>query len=521
MTLMLVSTTGDRRFALSGHAVFLVGRELTSTLPILDPTVSRRHAELRITESGEVTMQDLTSRNGTWVNRERVLRTTIRPGDTVSFGTVAFTLLHEDDAVGHASPALPALDGSATVLHERVVPTREQAFADAVHMSAGHAQASARLTQLVGIAQHLGGFSDLDALLDAMAGDLFRTFDADRVAILLQGDDGLLHTRVSRDRRGNIPRPVPRAIANGVATRQVALLTNDASGDARTTGTSVLQQSVQSAMAAPLVGEHHTTLGVLYVDHLRDGHVFTSDDLAFLVAFAGIASAAVEREASTARLLQSARVQANFERYFTPQIASRIADSTDRIAPGGTRQRVVVLFSDIRGFTAIAEALPPTQMAAQLNEYFAAMVDCVFRYDGALDKFIGDAIMAYWGAPESAPIDADHAISAAVDMQRALHTLNERWAAEGRAQLAVGIGIHVGDAFVGNIGSPRRLEFTLIGDTVNIANRLCGLAAGGEILISDAVRADLSETTPCIARHELAVARQHGAPQAIWQVVTP
>ncbi|WP_411281393.1 adenylate/guanylate cyclase domain-containing protein [Gemmatimonas sp.] len=534
MTLVLVSTSGDRRFPLTGRTSFVAGRELSCTLPILDPAVSRRHADLRLTESGTLEVRDLESRNGTWVNGARVQRATVVPGDTLAFGTVAFTLLHQDVTGARlaspsasplssppgspsASPTSP-LDGSATVLFERSVPSREQSLADVAHITAGHAQATARLAQLVGIAQHLGGPTDLDALLEALAGDLFRSFDADRVAILLRDADGLLQTRVSRDRRGNIPRPVPRAIANGVAERQVALLTNDAGSDARTAGASVLQQAVQSAMAAPLIGEQQTTLGVLYVDHLRETDVFTDEDLAFLVAFAGIASAAVEREASTARLQQAARVRANFERYFAPQIALRIADSTGRVAPGGSRQHVVVLFSDIRGFTTIAESLPPTQMADQLNEYFGAMVDCVFRHQGALDKFIGDAIMAYWGVPEAGEHDAARAVAAALDMQHALEFLNARWASEGRPVLSVGIGIHTGDAFVGNIGSPRRLEFTLIGDTVNVANRLCSLAGGGEILVSDAVRTELADPNLCAPRTELAVARQHGAPQDVWQV---
>ena len=534
MSLVLVSTSGDRRFPLTGRPGFIAGREPTCTLPILDPTVSRRHAELRVTETGTVEVQDLTSRNGTWVNGARVHRAIVVPGDTLAFGTVAFTLRHADtvgtDSAADSPPAspsvspsvspVPTFDGSATVRFERHVPSREQSLADVAQVTAGHAQATARLAQLVGIAQHLGGFTDLDALLEALAGDLFRSFDADRVAILLRDSDGSLQTRVSRDRRGNIPRPVPRAIANGVAERQVALLTNDAGSDARTAGASVRQQAVRSAMAAPLIGEPKTTLGVLYVDHLRDTALFSDEDLAFLVAFAGIASAAVEREASSARLQQAARARANFERYFAPQIAQRIADSTGRVVPGGSRQYVVVLFSDIRGFTAIAESLPPTHMADQLNEYFGAMVDCVFRHEGALDKFIGDAIMAYWGVPEAGEHDAAHAVAAALDMQRALASLNARWAAEGRPLLSVGIGIHSGDAFVGNIGSPRRLEFTLIGDTVNVANRLCRLAGGAEILVSDAVRDALSDPSGCAPRRELAVARQHGTPPAVWQVMS-
>jgi adenylate cyclase len=303
---------------------------------------------------------------------------------------------------------------------------------------------------------------------------------------------------------------VPRTIANGVARRQVSWLLHDASTDARLTGDSVGMQAVRSALAAPLIGEGRRTLGVLYVDNLRDANAFNEADLDFLVAYAGLAAAAMEREQSMERLREATRVRENFERYFTPQLADRIANQRGNAVLGGDRRRVIVLFSDIRGFTEVAEALPPDQMAAQLNEYFAAMVECVFRHDGALDKFIGDALMAYWGAPVSEPDDADRAVRAALDMQRELATLNARWTADGRSALHAGIGINAGEAFVGNIGSPRRLEYTLIGDTVNLANRLCGLARGGEVLLSDAVRSQLADPVPLRERPELIPERHRG-----------
>lgn len=527
MPFVLESTVGDRRFSLAGRDALIVGRDPVSDLPILDPAVSRRHAELRTDEHEPVVhVTDLGSRNGTWINNARVNRGVLRAGDTVSFGTVSFTLRAAPATPLRPTPAIPAHDPSATLLRERVVPSREQALADVANVSRdgdrGNQRATQRLTQLVRIAQRLGSFGDLDGLLDAIAADLFDTFDADRVAILLQSADGTLDTRVSRDRHGNIPRPVPRAIANGVADRQVALLTNDAATDVRTAGESVLQQSVKSALAAPLLGEQRATLGVLYVDHLRDRAMFDDDDLALLVAFAGIAAAAVERETAAAQLHQAARVRENFERYFTPQLAERIAATTARVQPGGTRQNVVVLFSDIRGFTAVAESLPPTQMANQLNEYFTAMVECVFRHGGALDKFIGDAIMAYWGAPEAHDDDADCAVAAALEMHDELRTLNARWRHEGRPELHAGIGIHTGEAFVGNIGSPRRLEFTLIGDTVNVASRLCSLAQADEVLVSEAVVHVVSSNRAlpvrCRTRDDLRVVRRNSEDGRVWQV---
>lgn len=527
MALVLESVAGDRRFSLTAHDALIVGRDPVSDLPILDPAVSRRHAELRATVpagggAAVVHVTDCGSRNGTWINDVRVPRGVLRPGDRIAFGTVAFVLHQSTATPTPASRAVPSRDPGATLLRERLVPSPEQALADVVRDGEDRERAAMRLTQLVRIAQRLGALGDLDDLLEAITADLFETFDADRVAILLTAADGTLDTRVSRDRRGSIPRPVPRAIAHGVAERQVALLTNDAASDARTAGESVLRQAVKSAMAAPLLSEQRGTIGVLYVDHLGDGAEFADDDLALLVAFAGIAAAAVEREITADQLVRAARVRENFERYFTPQIAARIAAAETRLEPGGTRLPVVVLFSDIRGFTAIAESLPPVQMASQLNEYFAAMVECVFRHGGALDKFIGDAIMAYWGVPDAGEDDAERAVAAALDMQAALDMLDQRWRGEGRPEWRMGIGIHQGDAFVGNIGSPRRLEFTLIGDTVNVANRLCGLAQGDELLVSETIAERLTTSRRlhlrCRSRDDVQVERRHRDATRVWQV---
>ena len=169
----------------------------------------------------------------------------------------------------------------------------------------------------------------------------------------------------------------------------------------------------------------------------------------------------------------------------------QIAAGADAVKLGGDKRRVAVLFSDIRGFTALSETMNPDAMARLLTEYFSEMVECVFRHGGTLDKFIGDAVMAQWGAPLGESDDADRAMASALDMMEALDTLNEHWTQQGRPTLQIGIGLNIGDAFAGNIGSERRLEYTVIGDTVNTASRLCGVAGAGEILVSESFRSAL------------------------------
>ena len=152
--------------------------------------------------------------------------------------------------------------------------------------------------------------------------------------------------------------------------------------------------------------------------------------------------------------------------------------------------------SRVSAFSRKISGTPGSEMASLLTEYFTEMVECVFRHGGTLDKFMGDAVMAQWGAPLGMPDDADRAMSSALDMMAAMETLNRRWQSEGRPRLELGIGLNYGEAFAGNIGSERRLEFTVIGDTVNTANRLCSAAGSGEILITEAMRRALKSPPP-------------------------
>src|SRR5690606_16087006 len=213
------------------------------------------------------------------------------------------------------------------------------------------------------------------------------------------------------------------------------------------------------------------------------------EDLQFLVAFSGLAAIGIRNTRYAEQLQQEAMVRSNFERYFAPNVAAAIVQQREAVRLGGERRPVTVLFSDIRGFTTLSEALEPEEIASFLTDYFSEMVEIIFDHGGTLDKFIGDAIMALWGAPIAHADDADRALNAAIAMQKAVDDLNAQWAAAGRPQIGVGIGINHGEAFAGNIGSHRRLEYTVIGDTVNTAARICKDAEAGEILVGAAFQA--------------------------------
>ncbi len=283
---------------------------------------------------------------------------------------------------------------------------------------------------------------------------------------------------------------MPRSIADKVVQERVAVVSHNAPADSRFKGQSIVTQSVRSAMCSPLMdAARRGARPALRGQPHQRANTFSDEDLQFLVAFSGLAAIGIKNSRYAEQIRREALVRSNFERYFAPNVAADIAQQDGAVRLGGERRPITVLFSDIRGFTAMAESMGPDAIAQLLSEYFSEMVEVIFEHGGTLDKFIGDAIMALWGAPIAHTDDPDRALEAAIAMQRAIAELNARWVAAGRPEIGVGIGINHGEVFAGNIGSHRRLEYTVIGDAVNVAARLCAEAGPGEILVSEALLA--------------------------------
>jgi adenylate cyclase len=479
----LVSYTGDQKFELPPGRTLLVGRAVTSDIAIYDPTISRRHAELTVAPEG-VQVRDLGSSNGTCINGTRVSAGRLSPSDSITFGKVLFQLERTDGAEPRPSQTLPDSEIVRQMQVSGGLPP------DLASRAADDDLQARKLSLLLDISQKLAGELDLDRLLGRVADVTFEVMNVDRVSILLRNETtGELVPRISRSRLGDTEHQhVPRSIADKVVRERVAVLSHNAAADSRFKSNSIMMQSVQSAMCSPLMASADKVLGLLYVDNVTTTNSFSDDDLQFLVAFAGLAAVGIQSSSYAEQLRREAVVRSNFERYFAPNVASEIAQQEGVIRLGGDKRSIAILFSDIRGFTTMSETLGPDVIAQLLTDYFTEMVDIVFEYGGTLDKFIGDAIMALWGAPIAHPDDPDRAIEAAVAMQRALGTLNTRWRAADKPELGVGVGIAYGEVFAGNIGSHRRLEYTVIGDAVNIAARLCAEAGPGEILVSDSLR---------------------------------
>jgi len=213
-------------------------------------------------------------------------------------------------------------------------------------------------------------------------------------------------------------------------------------------------------------------------------------------------------------------IRAAFQHYFSPQIMEAILKEPALLRLGGQRREVTVLFSDIRSFTSIVERLAPNQLTQLMQEYFNEMTDAVLATDGIIDKFIGDALMAFWGAPIEQPDQADRAVRTAIEMTRRLKNLQKRWAENGLPTLDIGIGINLGVATIGNFGSSRRFDYTVMGDTVNAASRLESLNKEyqSHIIISESTKKQLTFRTETRDLGEITI-RGKEKPFHVFEVV--
>ncbi len=178
-------------------------------------------------------------------------------------------------------------------------------------------------------------------------------------------------------------------------------------------------------------------------------------------------------------------IKESFSRYVAHQVVERILNGTEKVCLNGVRKEVTVLFADIRGFTSLSERRDPEKVVFMLNKFFSLMVDVIFKYEGTLDKFIGDNIMAVFGAPVSRSNDTERAVFAALEMQEKIKIFNSNRQSKNEGPLEIGVGINTGEVVAGNIGSKKRMDYTVIGDVVNFADRVQSQSKAGEILISD------------------------------------
>ena len=364
------------------------------------------------------------------------------------------------------------------------------------------------LELLYEMSKSIGTVFDLKEIFEKATGLIFRGTPADRVVALIADEtiDGKIldyslfpiavKTRDEHTDMLTEKLTISRTITQKVMREKVALLSQDARSDAQFSGAdSIVSQGVRSTICAPLITESNVH-GVLYADRLDPFASFSADHLEMISAVAAQTAVTVETVKAHKRLAREEVARANYSRFMPEYVVKQLLENPDSFRLGGVNQLITVLFADIRGFTAFSEKEKPEKVVGLLNRYFSVMTEIIFEHGGMLDKYIGDGLMAIFGAPTATEEDALNAVKAAVTMQKRLAALNTELSAEGYGQISVGIGLHTGEATIGYIGSDKRSEYTAIGDTVNLASRLESNAVGGQILMSEATAAASGNLIP-------------------------
>ncbi|MBI5750378.1 MAG: GAF domain-containing protein [Nitrospinae bacterium] len=353
------------------------------------------------------------------------------------------------------------------------------------------------LNTLSEISRNINSILDLDPLLKVVMHNATEVMKAEVSSVLLLDEDEKeLIFRIALGEKGEkvkkIKLKVGEGIAGWVAKTGKAIIVNDVKNEPR------FNQRVdrktgfktRSILCVPLYSKEKM-IGVIQVINKHENLPFTKGDEELLHTFACHAAIAIENAKLYENIREEERKRGIYQRFLSPQIVDEIMNKAKTISLGGRRQNVTILFSDIRGFTEITEAKPPEYIVDLLNEYFAEMIDVIFKYGGTLDKFIGDGLMAIFGTPIYYKDHAKRGVVAALEMQERLKALNMKNRKRGIVELAVGIGVNTGSVIAGNIGSEKRMEYTVVGNGVNIASRLEGLAQGGQILITESTYNEL------------------------------
>jgi adenylate cyclase len=501
-----------------------LGRNKDNDIPLRDTTVSRRHAEILEGEKA-YTVVDLGSYNGTLLNGRLIQTAPLKFGDKLQIGLSQLTFFERPSTVagGHdtlilttegdfekgkqkiveSSPLRTFATSSELLLpmERHVEMARDEAPAGVKGgIIAQSAQTSlsnlARINKvlfvLYEISRQLNEIADFDELLKKIMDLIFLVIDADYgFLVLLGGQDSKELVPVVVKRKDGRSRPkgelkASRTLINRVISTRVALLVSNAMADDRLNEASSLYiQKVKSAMCVPL-WRKDKVIGVIELGTSRLENRFNQNDLELLKAIGSQMAMVIEQAALNQQIRAEERLRNRLERFHSPQVIEMVLkgdqDAKDSIMDP-KELTATILFMDIVGFTRLSEQMPPRDINILLNRFFSRMTDIIFHHDGTLDKYIGDGLMAVFGAPMEKGDDPARAVRAALDMRRELEFLMAGAAREKRFDIR--IGINTGRVVAGNIGSPKRMDYTVIGDPVNVASRLESIGNPHQILIGE------------------------------------
>ncbi len=484
----LIVISGEERQEFELAAFNTLGRHPENTIQILDRIISKEHAQILRAADGRFLLRDLRSLNGTFLRGERVTELLLNDGDEFTMGSTRIVFGDApkvDDALQRVTIA-PGLTEShirgriqantGDFMPERQIADEKILRRDYERLRIGH-----ELARAVGVEL------DLDKLLPKILDKAFELVGADRGVILLRDTAGTLVPQYVKTRSGKSDPNIvlSKTVLSEVENNKAAVLSSDATMDARFSGAhSIIMQGIRSTMTLPLL-HSGDLLGIMHLDSLFTSNAFTEKDLQVCTGMAAQAAISIQNARLATRIEHEAQTRAQISRLIPASVVEQVIRGELKIEKGGRLSEVTMLFSDIRGFTTMSDGRPAQEIVNTLNEYFEVMVDILFKYTGTLDKFVGDEIIGLFGAPipiDDAPFKA---VSCAVAMLQALEEFNHTRAAENQSPIRIGIGINTGNVITGSIGSTRALQYTAIGDAMNVASRLVNVAASGEIIVSE------------------------------------
>ena len=498
-----------------------IGRSNDNDLILADNTVSRYHTEIQ-KKKNDYIVADLGSYNGTRLNGKSIQKVFLKHGDKIQIGSSKLTFLINENSPDQAEDSVVLTVEKDSAVDRQIVrssPLERHGQSQELLVSSEDKNEEKRgksdfalkkerfnsqeylaelarnnkvLFVLYEISRHLNQIHDFKELLGKIMDLILMVIDADYgFLVLAGGSDGDNLTPVVvkyKTEHGKSKRGIKasRTLINKVINGKVALLTSNAMTDSRLDGAkSVMIQQIRSAICVPLWREDKI-IGVIQLDSVRIDNQFNQDDLELLKAIGSQAAMVIEQSALNERIREEERMRNRLQRFHSPQVIEMILKGGEETIDDIMESKeliATILFADIVGFTRLSETMPPREINIILNRYFSSMTDIVFSHGGTLDKYIGDGLMAVFGAPMEKEDDAERAVRTALDIRRQLTAMMKTTRADRRFDIRV--GLNTGRVVAGNIGSPKRMEYTVIGDPVNVASRLESIAKPNQIIIGE------------------------------------
>ncbi len=517
--LLVVAEAQTKREVVIGPSTS-IGRDARNTIRIRDRLVSKEHCCVWFEPDRGFLIQDLGSSNGTFVNYvqlegERVLA----DGDVINIGATQLTFLTQE---GEAE-RLSMDDGKEIVqlreYRSKPSPSQQQFLPQADILDEAILRADYEKLRVTYELQRVIEMEfDLDRIFEHILDYTFKMLDCDRAVILIVDEKGDLKSRALKTRRQDDRMLISSTLVKKVQAEKVGFITADALTDKRfDNAPSIALQMVRSSMTVPILYESNL-LGIMIIDSSVSIDAYREKDLALLSNIANQTAQFIKNAEMARKIEADAITRERFQRLLSPNLAEMVVSGKLKVEKGGESRVSTVLFADIRGFTAMSETLSAPQVLQMLNEYFELMVEIVFRHEGTVDKFVGDSIMVIWGAPVAHLDHEVRAVRAALDMQSALVGYNKIRSVMGKLPINVGIGINTGELVAGYIGSTRTMSYSVIGDAVNIASRLCSAAKTGEILISEDTYKRVAGQFE-VMEHEPVIAKGKSKPLRVFSVI--